>query len=114
MTIREKNPPLKALIQDLWTKSPAWNAVARGMNRPRRKAYEVNVYQLETYAKPKDQIVVPGVVLAHGEITKPITVAALKFSKQARDKIEKAGGKCMSLQDMIAKHPDGKAIRIMG
>ena len=36
-------------------------------------------------------------VLANGEITSAVTVHAHKFSKQAQDKIEKAGGKVILL-----------------
>ena len=36
-------------------------------------------------------------VLGDGEITKSLTVSAHKFSKSAKEKIEKAGGKCVVL-----------------
>jgi len=36
-------------------------------------------------------------VLGDGEITKAMTVSAHKFSKSAKEKIEKAGGKCVVL-----------------
>ncbi|HDD72605.1 MAG TPA: 50S ribosomal protein L18e, partial [Candidatus Aenigmarchaeota archaeon] len=61
-------------------------------------------------------IVVPGVVLGSGEITKPVSVAALRFSKSAEEKIKKAGGKCMSLEEFSELYP-GKfknKARIMG
>lgn len=39
-------------------------------------------------------------VLANGEISSAVTVHAHKFSKQAREKIEKAGGKVVVLGDV--------------
>lgn len=36
-------------------------------------------------------------VLGDGELTKPLTVRAKKFTKQAREKIEKVGGKVEEL-----------------
>ena len=36
-------------------------------------------------------------VLGNGELTKKLTVSAHRFSKSAREKIEKAGGKCVEL-----------------
>jgi len=36
--------------------------------------------------------------MLHGEITKAMTVSAHKFSKSAKEKIEKAGGKCVILE----------------
>ncbi len=35
----------------------------------------------------------PVVILSRGELTKPLTVKAHRFSKRAKEKIEKAGGK---------------------
>jgi large subunit ribosomal protein L15 len=35
------------------------------------------------------------VIIGRGEITKPLTVKAKRFSKMAQEKIEKAGGKCI-------------------
>ncbi len=37
-------------------------------------------------------------ILGNGEINRPVTVKAHKFSKSAREKIEKAGGKCEVLE----------------
>ena len=36
-----------------------------------------------------------------------MTVAALKFTETARAKITKAGGKCMTLDELIMKAPTG-------
>jgi len=119
MKVRAKHPELKGLIQTLHKKSveegaQIWSAVARGLNRPNRKGYEVNLLRLEKYAKKNDNIVVPGAVLGSGEITKPVTVAALKFSSEAERKIKKAGGKTIDIEDLVNENPKGKKVRIMG
>ena len=41
---------------------------------------------------------IPVKVLAKGELTKPLTVHAHKFSKSAREKIESAGGICQLIE----------------
>ena len=41
-----------------------------------------------------------------------MTVAALKFTETARAKITKAGGKCMTLDELIMKAPTGKCTTI--
>jgi large subunit ribosomal protein L18e len=106
MKIRDKNPPLKKLIEDFNRKGHqkgVWKALAEGMNRPRRNQYEADVGRLDKFAKAKETIVVPGVVLAKGEISKPLNVAAIRFSGTARAKIEKAGGKCMDIAELDDK-----------
>ena len=82
MKVRQKNPVLKKMIEDFSRRSDTgfWKALADGMNRPHRNCYEMNLDRLEKFAKAKDIIVVPGVVLGKGEITKPVSVAAVKFS----------------------------------
>ena len=37
-----------------------------------------------------------------------MTVAALKFTEAARARITKAGGTCMTLDELVKKCPDGK------
>jgi len=115
MKIRAKNHVLKDLIEDLRKKGveqPIWTSLAHGLNRPQRNKHEVNLYDIERNAQAKETIVVPGVVLGSGIVTKPVTVAALKFSGQAQNVIEKAGGKCLSIQEVMNSKPE--TLRILG
>lgn len=116
MKIRNKNPLLKETIEKLnkaGIEKPVWKAVAKGLNKPRRGRYEVSLSRIERFAAEKDTIVVPGVVLGEGEIKKHVTVAALRFSSEAKRKIEEAGGKCLSIEE-LSKEKDVSKIRIMG
>jgi large subunit ribosomal protein L18e len=119
MKIREKNPRLKGLISQLEQgggkeKAPFWSALAKKLNRPKRKGYEVNMFRLEKNAPGKATVVVPGSVLGAGNLTKPLTVAALRFSKGAEEKIKKAGGRCMSIDQFIEEKKSLKGVLIMG
>lgn len=118
MKAGNKNLELKALIEKVKKKGiekhPYLKAVAKGLSKPRRRTYEVNLFRLEKYADEKDLVIVPGNVLGTGEVTKAFTVAALKFSASAKHKIEKAGGKCLSIEDIIEDTPSGKTVKIIG
>jgi len=117
MQIRDKSPVGKELISSLerlGRKKSVWKAVAKGLNRPRRVKHEVSLVSLDKLAGAKDTLVVPGKVLGNGETAKKITVAAMGFSDSARDKIEKAGGSVMTIQELIRKNPEGKGVRIVG
>ncbi len=115
LKLRDKHQELQQLIIDLDQKEqPIWKAVAKGINRPRRVGFKMNLYRLEKMTKPKETIVVPGVVLGTGELTKPLTVAALKFSGASKQKIEKAGGKCLDIESLVKQYPEGKGVKIMG
>lgn len=80
----------------------------RGFTSPNRVEYSVvNTADLENTFEPNtvvtlEMMVLNGLVknlkypvkiLARGEINKPLTVMANRFSNSAKDKIEKAGGK---------------------
>jgi large subunit ribosomal protein L18e len=119
MKVRSKNEILADLIMKLDEKGrqenkPFWQALAKKLNRPRRKAYEVNLFRLEKYASGKGTVAVPGYVLGSGSITKPVTVAALRFSKKAEEKIRKAGGKTIDLEKFADEKPNTRTVRIMG
>lgn len=119
MKTREKNEVLNELIGDLYRTSmengtPIWKAVALGLNRPTRKKYEVNLFLIEKFADLDGIVVVPGSVLGNGEIKKKVTVAAMKFSDEAKKKIENAGGKCLGIRELFEKNPKGSGVKILG
>lgn len=117
MKVRHKNPILKEMIEDLnqkGVKAPIWKAVARGLNRPKRSEYKVNLYKLQKLSKPGETIVVPGAVLGSGDIDRKLTIGALNFSASARAKIEKAGGACLTIPELAEKNPKGSKVRIIG
>ena len=112
------NPQLKALIENLRkqflsTKAKIWRDLAERLEKPTRKRYEINLKHIERYAKDGETIVVPGVVLGEGELKKKITIAAWRFSSSARKKIEEAGGKAISIEELMKENPKGSNVRIM-
>ncbi len=75
----------------------AYPKIAKYLMKPRRSKSAVNVGKLEKAAKGDGALAVPGKVLSAGEISTPISVYAWRFSKQAKEKIIKAGGKALPL-----------------
>jgi len=113
------NPHLQRVVRELREVSrkadaPIWRDVAERLERSRKNWSEVNLSRLSRYAAKGEQIVVPGVVLATGEITTAVTVAAFRSSEAARKKIEAAGGRAIGLLELAVQNPKGSGIRIMG
>lgn len=113
------NPHLQRVVRELRevsreTGAAIWRDVAERLERSRKNWSEVNLSRLSRYATKGDQIIVPGVVLATGDITTPVTVAAFRSSSAARKKIEAAGGRAISLLELAVQNPQGSGIRIMG
>jgi large subunit ribosomal protein L18e len=84
------------------------------LERSSKNWSEVNLSKLERYTQEGDVIVVPGKVLGAGDLNKKLTVAAYKFSGSARKKIEDAGGKSLTIAQLVQEAPDGSGVTIMG
>ena len=113
------NPRLIRMINRLEkaarvNQAPIWRAVAEKLRKPTRQRIEVNLWKLDKYFDEETEaLIVPGVVLAEGEVTKPIVVAAARFSNSAKRKIEAAGGKAYLLDEYIEVNPRGSKTRII-
>ena len=118
MRKRKTNPLLIKTINYLYKAAKKynaniWKAVAKKLEKPYKNWAEVNVGKIAKHLKEGEIALVPGKVLGMGEAGK-IEVAAWKFSKTAKEKIEKARGKCYSLIEIVEKNPKGSNIRILG
>ncbi|NOZ76979.1 MAG: 50S ribosomal protein L18e [Euryarchaeota archaeon] len=90
-----------------------WRDLARRLSRSRSRRAEVNVGKLARFTKKGDVVAVPGKILGSGVIEHPITVAAFNFSASAAEKIARAGGKCLTLSELVSNVPKGTNVRIM-
>ena len=109
---------LQKLIEELKEASrmhhvALWKRVAHDLSKPTRMRREVNLYQLQKYARDGETALVPGKVLSIGEFDRKITVAAYAFSAAARSKINKTG-KAISISELLKKTPKGSNVRIIG
>ncbi len=91
------DPNLQALIKKL-RRNKEYARLVRHLAKPRRSKDAVNVSHLNKVAGQHESVAVPGKVLSAGEITKAVNVYAWQFSAAAKEKIEKAGGKCFPLE----------------
>ncbi|MBI4167455.1 MAG: 50S ribosomal protein L18e [Candidatus Aenigmarchaeota archaeon] len=91
--------------------APAWERVVDELTSATRRGSGVNLSSIERYSAAT--ILVPGTVLGTGELSKAVTVAALRFSKSAREKITKAGGKTMTIAELAKENPKCSNVKIM-
>jgi large subunit ribosomal protein L18e len=117
--MRKTNPNLVSLIERLKreayeNKAPVWRDVADRLNKPKQNWAEVNLSRIERFASDNETLVIAGKLLGAGAISKKVTVAAFKCSEAAREKIASAGGRSMSIEELLSSNPKGSGIRIMG
>ena len=115
--INKTNPNLIELINKLNKKSKSedaaiWKDVADRLSRSNRRTAEVNLSDINRHADADETILVPGKVLSNGDLENKVDVVALKFSAKAQEKIESAGGECISIDEIIETNPKGSNIRI--
>ncbi|NYT20421.1 MAG: 50S ribosomal protein L18e [Methanomicrobiales archaeon] len=118
MKSRKSNPRLTSLISLLKNTSREnevgiWRDIADRLEAPARNYAEVNLSKINRYASNGEIIIVPGKVLGSGILQTPVKVAALNFSQSASEKIRKADGECMSIEDLITTNPKGSRVRIL-
>jgi large subunit ribosomal protein L18e len=113
------NPMLISLIHELKKQAqqqdaPIWKDIAVRLEKPLQNWPEVNLTRISTYLQKDETALIPGKVLSTGNLMKKASIAAWSFSEKAEQKIKKAGGTCMSIEELLKKNPKGKNIRIMG
>jgi large subunit ribosomal protein L18e len=103
----------RKLIRDLWkTKRRIWKQISKKLSGARSGRIEANLYRINKKTKENDVIVIPGKVLANGDLDHKITIACLEFSKSAQQKIEDSGSKVISIDELLQQNPEGKNIKI--
>ncbi len=93
--------------------APIWDYVADLLSKPARRRPVVNISRIERYARDGEVILVPGKVLGAGILRKRVTVAAFSFSESALLKIRSAGGRAITIEDLIRENPKGSGVRVM-
>ena len=91
-----------------------WRKIADALSRTRRQRISVNLSRVNRYTKSGETVIVPGKVLAAGDVDHAVNVAAFGFSHMAMTKIMKAKGKCLSYAELVKKNPKGTDVKIIG
>jgi large subunit ribosomal protein L18e len=117
--LRKTNPALIMLIEGLKktayeNNAPIWKDIAERLEKPLRNWPEVNLNRISLYIHEKETALIPGKVLSTGKLTKKVSIAAWSFSDAALEKIKKAGGKTLTIEELVKHNPKGKDIRILG
>ena len=113
------NEHTRALIAHLRKESSTqkaglWSRIAEDLELPTRKRRAVNLSRINRFTKANETIIVPGKVLGSGMLEHSIVVAALSFSSGARERIEQAKVKCLTIDEVLKQNPKAKDIRIIG
>lgn len=95
-------------------KAPIWSKLAQLALKPNSVKRVVNLTKINSLTKENDVVIVPGKILATGNIDHKITLSSFSISNSAAKKIIESGGTIISFSEMINKFPTGKGVIIIG
>jgi len=112
------NPELIALIRFLKKQSrekqaAIWHDVAENLAKSRSGRAAVNLSRINRYTARSDMVVVPGKILASGNLNHALTIAAFQLSDKAKEKLKAAKAKYLSIPELVEKNPTGANVKII-
>ncbi|MEE9409762.1 MAG: 50S ribosomal protein L18e [Candidatus Heimdallarchaeota archaeon] len=112
------DPNMIELINTLKKKSTEsntslWKTIAEKLEKPRRQRAATNLSKINRYTKENDVVVVPGSVLSSGELKHSVTIAAIKFSETAKEKIQIAKSKYLTINELLNSNIKPNKIKII-
>ena len=112
------NPQLRLLRETLKVhakehQADVWKELARRLEAPSSNYAKVNLSRLNRFTNSGDVVIVPGKVLGAGSIDHPISIGALNFSENARQKLLKAAGTVVTIDEIVQRSPTGSNVKIM-
>jgi large subunit ribosomal protein L18e len=93
------DPRLCELINKL-RKTKEYRPLADALSKPRRKKRGVNLFEID---ESGEKAIATWKVLSMGELSKPVRIYAWDASKNAKEKIVKAGGELLPLEEVLNK-----------
>ena len=115
---KSTNPQLTELIEQLRKESrekqaPIWIDVADYLARSRSQRVAVNLSNINRNTEKADVVVVPGKILASGNLDHALTVAAFEASAQAVEKLEAVKAKYITIPELLKQNPKGSKVKII-
>ncbi len=95
-------------------KAPIWKDLENRLSASRSSKSEINITRLSKITKDGDVIAVPGKILGSGNLSHALTVFSFSISETAIKKIMQAGGKVITINELINKYPNGTGVKIIG
>ena len=104
----------RMLARKLWkTKRRIWRDVSEYLMAPQKNRVEKNLGDLHSVSNDGDVVIIPGKVLANGQLAKKITIACYSISKAAAKKLNESNIKRISIEQLLEENPAGTGVRII-
>jgi len=110
---KRKTNPAFSNILTFARKNKAWVSLAHVLSGSTRTQASVNLEQIDKQTKAGDTVLIPGKVLASGEITKKLRICALGISSSAREKLKATKSEFVTIEQEIKVNPKAEGVKII-
>ncbi|MEM3827311.1 MAG: 50S ribosomal protein L18e [Candidatus Micrarchaeaceae archaeon] len=76
---------------------------------PTRKRRSASIYKINKFTKDNESVIVPGKVLSEGAMDHKVSIAALSYSKKAKEELKRSGARLARIEELINE----KGVRII-
>jgi large subunit ribosomal protein L18e len=111
--IARKTNPLVAETIRIAQENTAWKPLAKILSNSTRLYSSVNLKEIDSKTTAGDTIVIPGKVLAVGELTKKVRIVALSISHSARAKLKATKSEFATILDEIKINQKGAGVKVL-
>lgn len=111
-TSRKTNPDLSKTIADA-RKNVAWRPIANFLSGPTNAQAKINLKTIEGKTSAGDTVVIPGKVLASGELSKKVRIVALSISESALAKLKDSKSEFATIADEIKINAKAEGLKII-
>ena len=106
---RKRNPELIETIK--LAKKNNLLKLGKKLTGSTRQYKRINIGELDKMKE--NNLIIVGKILGSGEIKRKISIFALDFSEQAKEKLKKAGCEFKTIKEGIAKNPKLENVKIL-
>ncbi len=115
---RKTDNNLRETVQNLLelsrsNSSALWRDIAKRLAGGKRRYASINLGKIDSLSNDGEILVVPGSILGAGTLSKKVTLASLKISQKAREKLEAAGCTYKTIDELSRENPKGSNVRIV-
>lgn len=112
-TEKEDLKQLIIRLKKLGRENAVWAAAAEMLSLPKRRKVAVNIAKVVEAVKGEEVALVPGKLLGDGFVESKVKVAAYAWTETAKKRIEKAGGKVLTIDELAKENPKGTNVRLL-
>lgn len=91
----------------------AWKKIAQILSNSTREYSSVNLKEIDALAKEGDTILIPGKVLASGDISKKVRICSLSISASAREKLKRTKSEYASIAEEIKINKKAEGVKVI-